>query len=118
MAALAKTCISLAAAALLMLGAKCVLRKLQRETSEHLFLSSVSLFQFSNDGPNGESMCLQGPDCFMVSFAGYSESHKNYWNYCGVGFSRLWPVLPLDRSDVQPLPGSVPRKKLIRNSLF
>lgn len=25
------------------------------------------LFQFSNDGPNGESMCLQGPDCFMVS---------------------------------------------------
>lgn len=28
--------------------------------------------QFSNDGPNGESMCLQGPDCFMVSILSIS----------------------------------------------
>lgn len=26
---------------------------------------ATCLERFSNDGPNGESMCLQGPDCFM-----------------------------------------------------
>lgn len=32
-----------------------------------LMFDFVLCLQFSNDGPNGESMCLQGPDCFMVS---------------------------------------------------
>lgn len=43
-----------------------LLRLMSRRFSE-LCINALFLFQFSNDGPNGESMCLQGPDCFMVS---------------------------------------------------